>query len=253
MEYFTDRQFLFLSAAFIRPFRPILFSQLFSLMATVEARCCDCLMVHMHLYLRIDVTYEWMVFCSYVSVGTIFFNPNCEGFTQVEVVITSFCCTSVVVDFIPFSFHCVNMWFYTELFYSVGYWYATCVGRFSRGCCTFCPCVFKGGGSRMSYRFYVSCGVLFTDVMALLSPSRCALHLMLNICCNYCGRFCPAFNVQRHSSWFLGNYVMAQLEIEPLLFNEEKIEMVTKWWYLGFHIVSGKGFPFQRKRPKIVS
>ena len=84
---------------------------------------------------------------------------------------------------------------------------------------------------------------LLTDNMALLSPSRCAMPHILNICCDHCGRFCLAFSVQTKLMFW--KLCIDADRIEPLLLDGETIEIVTKGLYLGFRIVSGKSFPFR--------
>ena len=50
---------------------------------------------------------------------------------------------------------------------------------------------------------FVAC-ILFADDMVLLAPSRSALQQMINICRDFCDKFCLSFNVKKSKVMVFG-------------------------------------------------
>ena len=90
----------------------------------------------------------------------------------------------------------------------------------------------KGLGCHIGTKF-LAC-FLFADDMALISPSRGGMQKMIDICVRYCNEFCLSFNVKKTKTMIFGKLFSSTDQSEPLFINEESIEFVTKWRYLGF-------------------
>ena len=103
--------------------------------------------------------------------------------------------------------------------------------------------------------------IMFADDLALLAPTRESMQLLIGICEKYCKEYCLTFNTKKTKSLLFGkNY--DTVTFLPCNLNNESIEIVHKWKYLGCHICSGKElvfsgqadlFSFRRSANSIVS
>ena len=83
-----------------------------------------------------------------------------------------------------------------------------------------------------------------------MAPTRCALQIMINVCKDYCDKYCLAFNTKKSKVVVFGkSHGDACL---PLMIGEDDIEFVSKWKYLGTTISNGKTLSFSAK-PDIAS
>ena len=99
-------------------------------------------------------------------------------------------------------------------------------------------------------RTFVGC-LLFADDLALLAPSRSALQSMINLCSDYCKKFCLQFNNTKKSKVMIfGKSFNAQCL--PLNISGSPVDLTSEWKYLGTTLVSGKTFSFTA-RPDISS
>ena len=90
----------------------------------------------------------------------------------------------------------------------------------------------KGFGCHLIDKF-VAC-VLFADDLALMAPTRHALQLMINVCKDYCDKYCLAFNTKMSKVVVFGK--SHGDACSPLTIGKENIEFVSKWkntFYLG--------------------
>ena len=67
---------------------------------------------------------------------------------------------------------------------------------------------------------------------------------MLTICEEVCSESCLSFNAKKSKALLFGNGKIAIGGIEPLVLNNESIEFVNKWKYLGCTVVSTPKFAF---------
>ena len=88
--------------------------------------------------------------------------------------------------------------------------------------------------------------LLFADDMVLLSPSRRGLQALIDICLNYCGRFCLDFNIQKSKVMIIGPD-LAEGEFCPLFLNDSSFDYVTEYKYLGVTVSGGKTISFSAK------
>ena len=88
---------------------------------------------------------------------------------------------------------------------------------------------------------FVAC-IMYADDICLVAPTRGAMQKLLTICSNYCSEFCLSFNVKKSKSLVFGKTDSAS--ITPLSLNNETIDFVPSWKYLGCTIVSGAKFSF---------
>ena len=99
-------------------------------------------------------------------------------------------------------------------------------------------------------RLFLGC-VLFADDLALMAPTRAALQKMVNICSSFMARNCLLFNTSKSKVMIFGKS-HNETNISPILINEEPLENVSEWKYLGVTISSGKTFGFSA-RPDLAS
>ena len=84
---------------------------------------------------------------------------------------------------------------------------------------------------------FIAC-ILFADDMTLLSPTRDALQRLLDICAQYCTKFCLKFNVSKTKVLIFGKLSRSIESLAKLKINGESIEFVKSCKYLGFYLVS---------------
>ena len=96
----------------------------------------------------------------------------------------------------------------------------------------------KGFGCHIINIFVAA--ILFADDLCLMAPSRNAMQKMLNICQEYCAEYCLNFNTKKSKSMIIGKG--HDSTPHPLFLNEDSIEYVREWKYLGALVVAGKTF-----------
>ena len=67
---------------------------------------------------------------------------------------------------------------------------------------------------------------------------------MLTICEYFCAEFCLSFNVRKSKALLFGKWPE---NVSPLLINNQPVEYITEWKYLGCTIVAGKNLSFSVK------
>ena len=90
-------------------------------------------------------------------------------------------------------------------------------------------------------RIIIAC-IFFADDVVLLSPSRYGLQMLLNTCVTYCKTFCLDFNVKKSKAMVVGK--SNQAEFSPLFLNNEPLEFVNSYKYLGVELNAGKSIGF---------
>ena len=103
----------------------------------------------------------------------------------------------------------------------------------------------NGDGCNINAVFYGA--IMFADDLALCAPSRRAMQKMLRLCEEYCRDCCLSFNAKKTKSLLFGKNASA-LKPVPLMLNNESIEFVQEWKYLGCHVVGGKEFGFSSRQ-----
>ena len=98
-------------------------------------------------------------------------------------------------------------------------------------------------------RLFIGC-ILFADDLALIAPTRNALQKMIDLCHEYCKKYCLDFDSKKSKIMIFGKSYNET--IVPLRLSDEPIEFVSEWKYLGTTLVSGKRFSFSA-RPDISS
>ena len=99
-------------------------------------------------------------------------------------------------------------------------------------------------------KLFVAC-FLFADDLALISPSRSGLQKLIEICNNYCTKYCLTFNSKKSKVMIFGNGSDSYKGL-PITLNGSALDIVSEWKYLGTTIKSGKSFAFSA-RPDISS
>ena len=90
-------------------------------------------------------------------------------------------------------------------------------------------------------KVFVGC-ILFADDMALLAPSRSALQKMIDLCYDFCSKFCLSFNARKSKVMFFGKDTTESLA--PLSLNDSLIDYIEEWKYLGTTLKSGRKLSF---------
>ena len=91
---------------------------------------------------------------------------------------------------------------------------------------------------------FVAC-LMYADDLCLLAPTRSAMQQMLDICSEFCDEYCLSFNVKKSKGLLFGKLTVDS--VSPLFLNEQPIEYVPEWKYLGSTIVSGRRLSFSIK------
>ena len=98
-------------------------------------------------------------------------------------------------------------------------------------------------------RLFVA-AILFADDLAILAPTRSALQKLIDICVEYCTKFCLQFNSTKSKVMTFGKtYDMPTV---PLTIAGNPVDFVSEWKYLGTTIAAGKHFSFSA-RPDLSS
>ena len=85
--------------------------------------------------------------------------------------------------------------------------------------------------------------LFFADDLVLCSPSRFGLQQLLNICAAYCKKFCLDFNVKKLKVMIVGK-AFGDTEIASLLLNNQPLDFVNQYKYLGVDLCAGKVLSF---------
>ena len=89
---------------------------------------------------------------------------------------------------------------------------------------------------------FVGC-IFYADDLALLSPSRESMQLLLNATIEYGDEFCMSFSFHKTETIIFGKSKNLG-PTAPLIINDGSIEIVQNWRYLGFHVKAGNTFGF---------
>ena len=90
---------------------------------------------------------------------------------------------------------------------------------------------------------FIAC-LLFADDMSLIAPTREALQKMIDVCAEYCSRYCLTFNVAKTKVMVFGKLSRVVPSLAKINLHGESIEYVNSCKYLGFHLVSHDKFKF---------
>ena len=88
--------------------------------------------------------------------------------------------------------------------------------------------------------------IMFADDLALLAPSRSAVQELMSICETYCKEHCVLFNAAETKAMIFGAD-WNKLNPSPLILNEQPVEYVTQWKYLGCLLSAGKTLLFSNR------
>ena len=88
---------------------------------------------------------------------------------------------------------------------------------------------------------------MFADDLVLLAPTRSAMQKLINICESFCSEHCLSFNAKKTKAMVFGKS-FDKIEISPLYLNNEPIQFVHEWKYLGCLVCSGKELTFSAKK-----
>ena len=91
--------------------------------------------------------------------------------------------------------------------------------------------------------YFVAC-LFYADDLCLVAPTRGAMQQMLLICEEFCNEFCLTFNVKKSKALLFGKWPDS---VNNLYLNDQPVEFVHEWKYLGCTVVSGKKFSFNAK------
>ena len=91
---------------------------------------------------------------------------------------------------------------------------------------------------------YFVASIMFADDLALIAPSRTALQRMINICTEYCDKFCLEFNSKKSKVMCFGKTSSVPT---PLSIKGHQVEFVQEWKYLGTTIISGNTLDFSAR------
>ena len=85
--------------------------------------------------------------------------------------------------------------------------------------------------------------IMFADDLALIAPSRYAMQELISVCESYCNQHCLSFNTKKSKALIFGKS-FDSMQPTSLILNNEPIEYIHEWKYLGCLVVSGKEFAF---------
>ena len=97
----------------------------------------------------------------------------------------------------------------------------------------------SGLGCHIIDRF-IGC-ILFADDLVILSPTRSAMQKLIDLCVQYCDKFCLSFNVKKSHVMTFGKFDTIP---KPLQLNGTVIGDVKEFKYLGTTIVAGPTLSF---------
>ena len=102
----------------------------------------------------------------------------------------------------------------------------------------------KGVGCYIKGLFLGS--LMFADDLVLCAPSRYVMQLLINSCSSYCKEYCLSFNTRKTKSLIFGKDFNSLLP-EPFTLNNESIEFVNEWKYLGCLVKTRKQLSFSSR------
>ena len=88
--------------------------------------------------------------------------------------------------------------------------------------------------------------IMFADDLVIVSPTRGSMQRPIEISQSYCLDHGLIFNTAKTKSMIFGKGFKT-INLIPLLLNNQPIEYVSQWKYLGCLINSGKEFSFSCK------
>ena len=100
----------------------------------------------------------------------------------------------------------------------------------------------SGVGCHITSTFLAA--LMYADDLCLIAPTRSALQKLLSICEEFSTDFCLSFNGKKSKALLFGK---TNLSVDVLTLNDERIEFVKIWKYLGCSIVSGPRLSFSVK------
>ena len=99
----------------------------------------------------------------------------------------------------------------------------------------------KGLGCHVKSMFLGA--IMFADDLALITPSRYAMQELISVCDSYCKEHGLSFNAKKSKSIIFGKK-FDTIVPASLTLNNEPIQYIKEWKYLGCLVVSGKEFTF---------
>ena len=91
--------------------------------------------------------------------------------------------------------------------------------------------------------------ILYADDLCLLAPSRSAMQQLLDTCSDYAHFWCIKYNEKKTKLMYFGkNY--RNFTCYPLVLNNEPLEFVSEWKYLGVILQSDSNFSCSAKKPR---
>ena len=88
--------------------------------------------------------------------------------------------------------------------------------------------------------------IMFADDLALIAPTQNAMQKLICICESFCREYCLTFNAKKTKAMIFGKGFNSCYH-SPLVLNNEDVEYVSKWKYLGCTITNGKELSFSAK------
>ena len=85
--------------------------------------------------------------------------------------------------------------------------------------------------------------IMFADDLVLCTPSRHSMQELLSISESFCKEHCLSFNTRKTKLLIFGKK-FESLSPAPLVLNNQPIECVREWKYLGCLVVSGREFTY---------
>ena len=87
---------------------------------------------------------------------------------------------------------------------------------------------------------------MFADDLTLLAPTRSGMQKMFSVCESYCKEYCLSFNTKKTKSMIFGKCRNDSIPI-PFTLNNDHIQFVSEWKYLGCLISCGQELSFSSK------
>ena len=101
-----------------------------------------------------------------------------------------------------------------------------------------------GSGCYINNEFFGA--IMFADDLVLLAPTRGAMQKLIQICERFCEEHCLSFNAKKTKAMVFGK--RSENGISPVLLNNEPVQFVDEWQYLGCSIISGKELKFSNTK-----
>ena len=91
-------------------------------------------------------------------------------------------------------------------------------------------------------KVFIAC-MFFADDLLPLSPAREGLQKLLNVCVDYCRKFCLDFNVKKSKVMIVGK-PLTNVKLSAVFLKNEPLEQVSDCKYLGVILCAGKVLTF---------